>query len=195
MLPALAFLSCLAKVLAVMPSTKPIAKKKRRYETRARARAFKGIPVREARASIHVQPNQDDISRATKESPTNCAYARCLRRVFDAPNVFVFKSVVYVETLDEKGKKIMERYMVKKYAREYIIRFDGGEKVEPGGFVFHKPARSKTLVYKQQNYRYRSPHSRTGKVAPRQKQFSLRSGKGLVHLLGNEDQIRSRQGA
>jgi hypothetical protein len=156
---------------------------------------FKGIPVREARASIHVQPNQKDIDAATQESPVNCAYARCLKRVLDAPNVFVFRTIAYIQTLDEAGKPLMERYAVKKYAREYLLRFDHGEKVPPGGFVFHRPNRSQTLSYKQKEG---AKLYAAGKYSPRvsqgtklkQRHFNLRNGKGCVHLFGTEDQIK-----
>lgn len=161
-------------------------------------REFKGIPVREARAALHVQPNQRDIDGATKESPTNCAYARCIRRTMESPNTFVFKTVAYIQTLDEAGKPIMERYIVKRYAREYIHKFDHGEKVSPGGFVFHKPHRSVTLKYKQQSGYQRwlagkaSPRKSEGQK-PKQREYSLRNGKGQVHLFGNEDQIKTSE--
>jgi hypothetical protein len=156
---------------------------------------FKGIPVREARASIHVQPNQKDIDGATKESPVNCAYARCLRRVLDAPNVFVFRTIAYIQTLDEAGQPMMERYWVKTYARDYLLRFDHGEKVPPGGFVFHRPNRSQTLSYKQKQGIIAR---KEGRVSPRvsegaklkERRFNLRNGKGCVHLFGTEDQIK-----
>ena len=89
----------------------------------------------------------------------------------------------------------MERYIVKKYAREYIIKFDGGEPVSPGGFVFHAPSRSQSLAYKhkQQLTRIRegkkSPRISEGKK-PKIRNFSLRIGTGKVHLFGSEDQIR-----
>jgi hypothetical protein len=156
---------------------------------------FKGIPVREARASIHVQPNQKDIDGATQESPVNCAYARCIRRVLDAPNVFVFKTIAYIQTLDERGQPLMERYTVKKYASEYLMRFDHGEKVPPGGFVFHRPARAATLAYKQkEGARARAAGRYSPRVSegskPKERRFNLRNGKGCVHLFGTEDQIK-----
>lgn len=160
-------------------------------------RMFRGIPVREARASIHVQPNKADINGATKEDPTNCAYARCLKRTLEAPNVYVFKVVAYIQTLDEFGRPIMERYKVKKHAHGYLLRFDHGEKVEPGGFVFHKPSRCSTLTYKQKQQRERfkqgkkSPRVSEGHK-PRSRTFSLRQGTGLVHFFGKEDQISTR---
>lgn len=158
-------------------------------------RIFRGIPVQEARASLHVQPNKADISGAVKEDPANCAYARCLKRTLEAGNVFVFKTVAYIQTMNESGAPIMERYRVRKYAREYITRFDSGKVVEPGGFVFHKPNRSCTLDYKVKDYARRkklgklSPRRSSGPPATRAKAYSVRNGKGRVHFLGSQDII------
>jgi hypothetical protein len=157
-------------------------------------RKFKNIPVREARAAMHVQPNRDDIRGATKEDPENCAYARCLKRTLDCKNVFVFRSIAYVETLDERGKPVMERYMVRSYAREYLLQFDGGEKVEPGGFVFHVPNKCRTLNAKMANYYDRKKRGlptngprNTGTKAGKAKAYSLRNGKGAIHFITAEE--------
>lgn len=151
------------------------------------------MPIEEAQASIHVQPNAKDIEGATREDPTNCAYARCLRRVLDAPSVFVFKTVAYIQTLDESGRPRLQRYLVKTYARDYLMRFDHGEKVPPGGFVFHRPHKSATLAYKlkKEQHRPRSPHKKAGNK-PKMKNYTLRKGTGCVHLFGMEDQITPR---
>jgi hypothetical protein len=174
--------------------------KRRPRPSKFQARVFRGIPIREARASIHVQPNARDISGATQESPDNCAYARALKRTYDCQNVYVFKTVAYVETLDEAGAPIIERYLVKTYARDYLLRFDHGEKVGPGGFVFHRPNRSNTLSYKQKEGLKRR---RAGKQSPRLspgqrpkiKNFSLRRGTGQVHPFCSADQIKVKQAA
>jgi hypothetical protein len=153
-------------------------------------RKFRGIPVREARASMHVQPTKADISGAVREDPENCAYAQCLKRVMECQAVFIFRTIAYVQTLNENGAEIMERYTVKTYAREYILRFDHGEKVGPGGFVLHRPSRSSTLDYKlrQDRERRRSGHATRGVPATKPKEFSLkRSGTGKVHFFGAED--------
>lgn len=158
----------------------------------SRDRKFNGIPVREARAAMHVQPNKEDIRGATREDPENCAYARCLRRTLDCRSVFVFRSVAYIETLDEKGQPIMERYDVRKYAKDYLTKFDDGEKIEPGGFVFHVPPKCRTLNAKLANYYKRiaagkpssGPRRKTGASKP--KAYSLRNGKGAVHFITAE---------
>jgi hypothetical protein len=157
-------------------------------------RRFNGIPVREARAAMHVQPSREDIRGATKEDPENCAYARCLKRTLDCKNVFVFRSIAYIETLDERGNPVMERYMVRSYAQEYLLKFDGGEKVAPGGFVFHVPTKCKTLNFKMHEYHRRkaagkatSGPKNTGATAVIPKEYSLRSGKGAVHFITAEE--------
>ena len=128
---------------------------------RSKPRKFNGIIVREAKAAIHVQPNQQDIKGATREDPENCAYARCLKRTLDCDNVFVFSSVAYLQMLDEKGAPMMVRYAVRTYAKGYLLKFDSGEKIEPGGFVFHPPSRCRTLDYKVKQY-----HKAKGKGNP-----------------------------
>lgn len=159
---------------------------------------FRGLPIEEAKASMYVQPNQQDIKNATQEAPDNCAYARCLKRVLDCGNVYVFKTIAYIESLNEAGTRVMRRYMVKSYARDYLLRFDHGEKVSPGGFVFHRPNRSVTLKYKQKDSAKRfkegkrSPRlTKTG--PPKSKNYSMRNGKGQVHLFCGEDQIKVRK--
>lgn len=147
--------------------------------------------MREARASMHVQPNKRDIEGATREDPENCAYARCLKRTLECKNVFVFRSIAYIETLDEQGKTIMERYVVRTYAQDYLLRFDGGETVPPGGFVFHAPNRSKQLDYKMKNYWQRKRAGKivkrvTGAKAQKPKSYNLRNGKGTVHFITAE---------
>lgn len=155
---------------------------------------FRGMNVREARSSMHVQPSAADIRSAIKEDPEHCAYANCLRRTLESPNVFVFRTVAYIQTLDEFGRPIMERYMVKKHANDYLTKFDQGKTVAPGGFMFHAPSKSKTLEYKhRQEIKRRaegkkSPRLPTGETHPK-KQFSWRKGTGRVHFYGKEDQI------
>jgi hypothetical protein len=150
------------------------------------SRIFKGIAVREARGNLLVQPNKRDIESALPEDPEHCAYARCIRRTLECENVFVFKTVAYIEVLDRKGKPTMERYIVRKHAKEFLVKFDGGERVAPGGFTFHAPSRCNTLDYKAEQTRAyrRSPHARITGERIRATSYSLRHGTGQVHFIG-----------
>jgi hypothetical protein len=151
-------------------------------------RTFKGMPVKEARANILLQPSVADIKGATQESPTNCAFARFIKRTYDTPTVYVFKTRCFIQTLDETGAPMLERFVVRTYAREYVIKFDGGQKVDPGGFVLYAPKPSQTLKYKERINR-RSPHKTQGTPLHPYK-FSTRSGTGHCNFFGPEDQIR-----
>jgi hypothetical protein len=157
---------------------------------KVKERRFAGMLVREARAPMHVQPSREDIRGATREDPENCAFARCLKRTLDCKNVFVFSSVAYIETLDEKGNRLMERYTVRRYAKDYLLKFDGGETVSPGGFVFHVPNKSKQLNQKIADYHRRkalgkptSGPKNTGSKPIKARAYSLRDGKGAVHFI------------
>jgi hypothetical protein len=121
-----------------------------RRRSKKQQRYFQGLRVQEGRGDILVQPNRGDIAEARKHDPENCAYAVCLKRMLQTSRVYVYTTVCYVQTLDERGEQILERYMVRDHAHAYIQRFDKGEPVNPGGFILHKPTGSKTLEYKRQ---------------------------------------------
>jgi len=158
------------------------------------SRIFKGIPVREARASLLVQPNKRDIDSALPDDPENCAYAKCIRRTLECDNVFVFKTVAYIQSLDHRGKPLMERFIVRKHAKEFLVKFDGGKTVAPGGFTFHAPTRANTLDYKTEQTRAyrRSPHAKIIGTATKVRVYSLRHGTGQVHFIGTDNSIAPR---
>jgi hypothetical protein len=116
-------------------------------------RFFEGLPVREARGNLLVKPSRGDIQIAKRYDPENCAYAVCLKRMLQVQRVWVYTSVAYVETLDEDGNPILERYIVKNHAHAYIEKFDRGEPVSPGGFILHSPTPGATLEHKRRQSR------------------------------------------
>jgi hypothetical protein len=176
-------------------------------------RLFQGIPVREGRGDILVQPTKADIRSAVRNDPENCAYARCLQRMLETNKVFVYTTVCYVQTLDERGNPIMERYIVKDHAHAYIQKFDAGEEVGPGGFILHRPYRSKTLEYKRkqsvETYKKNPRRARElGQLSYKKAQArkvhahtaptdilpsTFRDGKGMVHFIGTEGILEVRK--
>jgi hypothetical protein len=179
---------------------KPINKVKN-LEIQHKQRMFQGLPVREGRGDILVQPTKSDIIKAMPHDPENCAYAICLKRMLDTSRVFVYTTVAYVETMDEKGMRIMERYLVKNHAHAWVQKFDAGEEVNPGGFILHKPTGGKTLEYKRKMSRHwsRQNPARSRELAassyqrqmakrknPSAKEFrgSFRDGTGQVRFFG-----------
>jgi hypothetical protein len=176
--------------------TAPVRQTKQRF--------FQGLPVREGRGDILVQPNRADIKAATRHDPQNCAYAICLRRMLETSRVYVYTTVAYVETLDEKGHQLMERYVVKNHAHAWVQKFDKGEEVNPGGFILHKPIGSKTLEHKRRNSsRWVHSHreharelsnasyrrQREKKKNPPVKEYAgtFRDGTGMVKFVGTYD--------
>jgi hypothetical protein len=113
-------------------------------------RFFQGVPVREARGEILVKPTASDIDGATPRDPENCVYAVCLKRMLATKRVFVYTHIAYIETLDENGNALMERYFIRNSAKHYIERVDAGKKVGPGGFILHRAPPSQTLDRKAQ---------------------------------------------
>jgi hypothetical protein len=162
---------------------------------------FHGLPVREGRGDILVQPSKNDIRQARPRDPANCAYAICLKRMLETSRVFVYTTVCYIETLDERGNRIMERYEVRNHAHAWVQKFDAGQEVSPGGFILHKPIPTKTLDYKRTQSRkwYRANPDKVKKITqasyerykekrknPTAKQYtgSFRNGTGMVKFYG-----------
>lgn len=167
-------------------------------------RMFQGLPVREGRGDILVQPNSRDIKAATPHDPENCAYAICLKRMLETSRVFVYTSVAYIETMDEQGERLMERYIVKDHAHAWVQKFDRGEHVNPGGFILHKPTGTKTLEYKRKSSRMWARHNPEKSKAnshntyerqqarrknPEAKEYggTFRDGTGMVKFFGTFD--------
>lgn len=181
----------------------------------ANYRMFHGMPVRDGTSSIRVQPNKTDIKKAVPGDPTHCAYAECLRRQWSAPNVWIFKTVAYVQLLDENGSAVIERYAIHEEARWYLDRFDNGDEVHPAGFVLTPPnmtakldnitaARRRASAELRARGEVRKPARKAEIVGtkknvgagaePRELISITRSGVGMVHFRSNKEiqTIRTR---
>jgi hypothetical protein len=104
-----------------------------------------GKTVKEAAADLIVVPQKEDIQGATKHDPQNCAFARACARAYGSSKVLFLGTVAYVELPDSKGKKIVERFVLPAAARQYIVDFDAGRRVSPGGFRLVAPSANSTL--------------------------------------------------
>lgn len=176
--------------------TAPVRQRKERY--------FQGLPVREGRGDILVQPTKNDIKQAVRYDPERCAYACCLRRMLETSRVFVYTTVCYIEVLDEKGDHWMERYVITDHAHAYIQRFDNGELVGPGGFLLKRPTGGKTLEHKRKQSRhwykthpeevkrtakayYERAKDKRKNPQARQLTGTFRDGTGMVKFIGTYD--------
>jgi len=171
-----------------------------------KARHFQGLPIREARGDILVKPTQFDIDKATPHDPENCVYAIAVKRMLQTKRVFVYTHIAYVESLDDQGVQIMERYMVRNSAKHAMDHYDKTGEMVPAGFVLHKPPPSYTLdakarygkkwvkanrdlvlEYAKRNYEKRKKQ-RKAPVA-RQLNGTWRDGTGCVRFLGTREGI------
>jgi hypothetical protein len=174
----------------------PIIRKGQRY--------FRGLRVKEGRGDILVQPTRVDIAEARRHDPENCAYAVCIKRMLQTSHVYVYTTVCYIQTLDEGGHEILERYVVRNHAHAYIQKFDKGEPVNPGGFILHKPTGSKTLEYKRKQSQhwignnreksreyaqraYKKKRRTQGQEVKHELVGSFRNGTGQVRFFGTHD--------
>ena len=156
-------------------------------------RRFRGMPVREAVGILRVQPLQEDIENAVPEDPERCAYSLCLRRLLHTNSVYIYKSIAYVQTLDEGGNKIFERYRIKGAARKYIDDFDAGKGIGPGSFSLYPPSPAETLDAKNEHDAMRRGKKQKIRGTATKKRISpprehgigfLRSGTGCVRFIG-----------
>ena len=169
-------------------------------------RSWRGVPVREARWDILVVPLEEDIAKAVKGDPEHCAFAECLRRTLKSRTVFIYKRVAYIETRDEGGGRIIERYIVKGAPAKYIKDFDSGKEVVASGFGFKAPkpsqtldtrakaqkalGREKTKLY-EARYRALKKLGRSRKYQPARYELELyREGVGQVKLIGTGKKLR-----
>lgn len=165
-------------------------------------RYFNGLPIREARGDIIVQPTPRDLAKSVPNSPTHCAYAIFLKRAYNCPKVFIFETTAYVQTKDERGNPIVERFIIKDHAASYIRKFDNGEPVSSAGFVLHKPTPGKELEHKRRKSRQwylknkehardvarKAYQKRRKSPVPREIEVqSVRKGTGCVKFIGTYD--------
>ena len=169
----------------------------KKIKDKSNSRRFRGMPVREAKATLKLQPDADDIKNAKRGDPTECAYALCLKRTLHTDSVFIYKNIAYVGSLDDKGNPIFERYMIRAVARRFIDAVDNGDKVMAAGFVFHPPTKKASLDYRLSVER-RPPGSthksqqivgvRFRRPQPKETSFSkLRRGTGMVQFIAKDE--------
>ena len=108
-------------------------------------RCFGDMEVAEATEALHIQPQRCDIKNAKRDDPANCAFSRACQRMYDSSVVLFFRTVAYVDLLDEHGVRKVHRFRIEPPAQEFIRAFDAGEDVGPGGFRLSPPPPGMTL--------------------------------------------------
>lgn len=136
-----------------------------------RTSTIDGLPVIDAKRPITITVNANDIARADKKEPADCAVARACRRELHAKEVRVHLGRVYVRTTPDKWT----RYMTPKSMRAEIISFDRGGTFEPGEFHLSPPSPTKRASGKRQGTA-KGQNKRGKKYAPRHTITNVRLG-------------------
>lgn len=138
-----------------------------------------------------------DVEGASQNDWGKCVFARACRRLYGSQRVAFFRSVAYVELLDETGKPTIERFQMPRVMRQQIERFDKTKKAPPGGFLLLPPRPSYTLDAKHiKSAKERKAkkaaraaaivgHGDSVKITPRKPlpiKLDWRSGTGMVHF-------------
>ncbi len=100
-----------------------------------------GKPIFDAKKSIRIEVNNNDISRADRKEPADCAMARACRRSLHAKEVRVHLGRVYVR----QNEGNWQRYLTSPALRTEIISFDRGGGFQSGEYVLRAPQATKRL--------------------------------------------------
>lgn len=93
--------------------------------------SLNGLPILDAKKPTIVVVNKNDIARASRKDPTDCPFARAIRRELHACDAQVYLGRTYVKT----NKGSYTRYRTPPAMRTELITFDRGGKFEPGEYV------------------------------------------------------------
>jgi hypothetical protein len=91
-------------------------------------KAIDGKPVLDAKKTVTLKITANDISKADRKEPADCAVARACRRELHAKEVRVHLGRVYIR--QNEGNWL--RYQTPRSLRSEIIAFDRGGNFQPG---------------------------------------------------------------
>lgn len=137
-----------------------------------KVKAIDGKPVFDAKRPITLNITPNDIAKADRKEPADCAVARACRRDLHAKEVRVHLGRVYVRMNEGNW----QRFMTPKSLRSEIIAFDRGGTFEPGTFVLPAPQPSKRASGKRQGSAPKKPSRRNGKNRVRHVVTDVRTG-------------------
>lgn len=121
-------------------------------------KAIDGLPILDAKKPLVLKINENDINKADRKEPADCAVARACRRDLHVKEVRVHLGRVYLR--QNAGNWL--RYMTPRALRSEIIAFDRGGAFAPGEFTLSAP----------------SPAKKTGKAQGSKTNKTRRGGKG-----------------
>lgn len=119
-----------------------------------KVKGIDGKPVIDAKRSLVLHITANDIAKADRKEPADCAVARACRRDLHAKEVRVHLGRVYIRFNEGNW----QRYRTPKSLRSEIIAFDRGGTFSPGEHVL--PIPDKRPVGKRQGGKPKFKHAR-----------------------------------
>jgi len=104
-----------------------------------------GKPIIDATKPVTLEINANDIAKADRKEPLDCAVARACRRELHAKKVRVHLTRIYIMYNDGSWR----RYMTPPSMRSDIIGFDRGGTFPPGIFVLRPPVGTRKTTGKR----------------------------------------------
>lgn len=122
-----------------------------------------GKPVVDARKNILLEITKQDVETSSAKDPYNCAVAKACKRLLDAKEVLIHKSMAYIDV----GDKFI-RFETPLRLQTEIVSFDRGGGFTPGEYTLNRPNLSHKLGSRS-NRKARKSHSKSNKdKVPRQ---------------------------
>jgi hypothetical protein len=115
---------------------------------------FGELPMQEARANLIIQPNEQDVAIAGTDA-YNCALSQCCQRMYGSQSAIFAASVAYVDMLNEKGDRVIMRFILSKDARRVIRDNDARRQVKPRAILLLAPSKGDTIKYRREHSRKR----------------------------------------
>jgi hypothetical protein len=94
------------------------------------SRKFENLPVVDAKSPVVITITKNDIERADRKEPADCALARACRRELHAKEARIHLGTTYLRM--NEGNWV--RYRTSAALRTEIIAFDRGGTFEPGEY-------------------------------------------------------------
>lgn len=123
-------------------------------------RSLRSLAKQDAKRSLQLVINQDDIRKAKPLDPENCAAACAIKRQGFAQAI-VMRSTTYVNHGTVEAPKWLRYHTPPSLARE-IVALDRGGRVEPGDYLLSPHSNGRKLGYKP----WKSRGGKTNKKPP-----------------------------
>lgn len=120
------------------------------YVQQTLRKKFGDLRIIEAKTPLRLQPVPQDAEGAEAKCPDNCILVHTAARMFGCKGAIFWKTSAYLDLLDDKGDRNVERFIVPAKTMRSISNFDHGIPIRQGcGLLLLPPKHSQTLKQKE----------------------------------------------